>query len=69
MSNKNQLSLEFTHQPYMGKDDFITAPCNAEAFHAVDSWPDWPFLPCAFTVRKTAAKPISAASFPTAFRY
>ncbi len=44
MSNKNQLSLEFTHQPYMGKDDFIIAPCNAEAFHAVNSWPDWPFF-------------------------
>ena len=44
MTGKNQLSLEFPHRPYMGREDFIVSSCNAEAFAAVDRWPEWPFF-------------------------
>jgi len=43
-SNKHQLSLEFTHNPYMGREDFIVSDCNREAFTMLDKWPDWPFF-------------------------
>lgn len=39
-----QLPLEFIPEPYMGKEDFMVATCNYEAFKLVDSWPDWPFF-------------------------
>ena len=39
-----QLPLEFIPEPYMGKEDFMIAACNFEAFKLVDSWPDWPFF-------------------------
>ncbi len=39
-----QLPLEFIPEPYMGKEDFMVAACNYEAFKLVDSWPDWPFF-------------------------
>ena len=52
MTGKNQLSLEFPHRPYMGREDFIVSSCNAEAFAAVDRWPRF-----ASTDRKTAEKP------------
>ncbi len=39
-----QLPLEFIPEPYMGKEDFMIAACNYEAFKLVDSWPDWPFF-------------------------
>lgn len=39
-----QLPLEFIPEPYMGKEDFMIAVCNFEAFKLVDSWPDWPFF-------------------------
>lgn len=57
MTGKNQLSLEFPHRPYMGREDFIVSSCNAEAFAAVDRWPEWPFSRFASTDRKTAEKP------------
>lgn len=39
-----QLPLEFKPEPYLGKEDFMVAACNYEAFKLVDSWPDWPFF-------------------------
>lgn len=46
--NKNtdirQLPLAFEHQPFLGKEDFMVASCNAEAFAYVENWPDWPFF-------------------------
>ncbi len=47
MNNTNltgQLPLEFTPEPYLGKEDFMIAACNHEAFALVDSWPNWPFF-------------------------
>ena len=39
-----QLPFEFTPEPYLGKEDFMVAACNYEAFKLVDAWPDWPFF-------------------------
>lgn len=39
-----QLPLEFAPEPYLGKEDFMVASCNHEAFALVDSWPNWPFF-------------------------
>ena len=44
MTGSQQLSLDFPPHPYMGRDDFIVSACNAEAFAAVNRWPDWPFF-------------------------
>lgn len=39
-----QLPLAFEHKPFLGKEDFMVAGCNAEAFAFVEKWPDWPFF-------------------------
>lgn len=39
-----QLPLELPHRPALGKEDFLIAPCNEEAVHLIDSWPDWSFF-------------------------
>lgn len=43
-NNVKQLPLEFYHRPYMGRDDFMMAECNFEAFRLVDSWPNWAYF-------------------------
>ena len=40
--NIHQLPLEFAHQPYWGRQDFIKSSCNSEAFDMIDLWPQWP---------------------------
>ena len=42
MSRPRQLSLEFNHRPALSGEDFLVAPCNAEAVAWLDRWPDWP---------------------------
>ena len=42
MTPPAQLSLEFEPRPALGGDDFLVAPCNAEAVAWLDRWPDWP---------------------------
>jgi chromosomal replication initiation ATPase DnaA len=37
-----QLVLPFGVQPSQGRDAFIVAPCNEQAFRFVEGWPDWP---------------------------
>ena len=37
-----QLVLPFGVEPAKGRDAFIVAPCNEQAFRFVESWPDWP---------------------------
>jgi chromosomal replication initiation ATPase DnaA len=37
-----QLVLPFGVQPSRARDAFVVAPCNAQAFRFVESWPDWP---------------------------
>lgn len=43
-NNIQQLPLAFEHQPYLGKEDFMVAGCNVEAFTFVESWPNWSFF-------------------------
>ena len=33
--------FEFSHKPYMGREDFFVSTCNEKAFMAVESWPEW----------------------------
>jgi chromosomal replication initiation ATPase DnaA len=37
-----QLAFEFDHRPSLLGEDFLVAPCNAEAIGWIDRWPDWP---------------------------
>jgi chromosomal replication initiation ATPase DnaA len=37
-----QLPLDLGHRPALGGEDFLVAPCNAEALEWLDRWPDWP---------------------------
>lgn len=37
-----QLTLDLGHRPALGRDDFLVAPCNAEAVAWLERWPDWP---------------------------
>ena len=39
-----QLAIEFYHRPYMGREDFMLAECNFEAFRLIDSWPNWNYF-------------------------
>lgn len=39
-----QLALELRHHPALGREDFLQAPCNAEALAWIDLWPNWPTL-------------------------
>lgn len=41
MSN-HQLALDLGHRPLLGRDDFLVAPCNAEAVAWAECWPQWP---------------------------
>ena len=38
----HQLPFEFSHPRYLGRDDFIKSPCNAEALEMIEQWPNWP---------------------------
>ncbi len=37
-----QLPLDLGHRPALGRDDFLVAPCNAQAVAWLDRWPAWP---------------------------
>lgn len=37
-----QLALDLGHRPAYGREDFLIAPCNAEAVAWLDRWPAWP---------------------------
>lgn len=36
-----QIPFDFAPRTYMGREDFMVASCNKEAFNMVDSWPNW----------------------------
>ncbi|MDO4161902.1 MAG: DnaA/Hda family protein [Pseudomonadota bacterium] len=36
-----QIPFAFATRSYMGREDFMVAPCNHEAFKMIDIWPDW----------------------------
>ncbi|MBC7908359.1 MAG: DNA replication protein [Rhodospirillaceae bacterium] len=40
--NESQLALDLGHRPALGRDDFLVAPCNAEAVAWLERWPNWP---------------------------
>lgn len=40
--SESQLALDLGHKPALGRDDFLVAPCNAEAVAWLERWPDWP---------------------------
>lgn len=44
----SQLPLPLGTKSSMTREDFITAPANAEAVAFIDSWPDWPVTFAAF---------------------
>ncbi|WNK01594.1 DnaA/Hda family protein [Thalassospiraceae bacterium LMO-JJ14] len=37
-----QLAFDLEHRPALGEDDYLVAPCNAEAVAWIDRYPDWP---------------------------
>ncbi|MCR6632941.1 MAG: DnaA/Hda family protein [Magnetospirillum sp.] len=39
---ETQLAFALGHRPALGRDDFLVAPCNAEAVAWLERWPDWP---------------------------
>ena len=41
-SDAQQIPFSFAHRVAMAREDFLVAPCNAEAVSWVDRWPDWP---------------------------
>ena len=40
--NAKQLAFDLEHRPALGEDDFLVAPCNADAVAWIDRFPDWP---------------------------
>lgn len=40
-SELKQIPFDFQQHVYLGREDFMVAPCNSEAFNMVDSWPNW----------------------------
>lgn len=42
MKPSSQLVLDFEHRPALGGEDFLVAPCNADAVAWIDRWPEWP---------------------------
>jgi chromosomal replication initiation ATPase DnaA len=36
-----QLPLDLPHEPSFAREDFLSAPANAEALRAIEAWPDW----------------------------
>lgn len=36
------MTLDLGHRPALGRDDFLVAPCNAEAVAWLERWPHWP---------------------------
>lgn len=40
--SRAQLALDLPHRPALGRDDFLTAPGNAEAVAWIERWPAWP---------------------------
>ncbi len=37
-----QLALDLPHRVSLDRDDFLVAPCNADAVAWIDTWPEWP---------------------------
>ncbi|MDR1026151.1 MAG: hypothetical protein LBL47_02005 [Lactobacillus sp.] len=44
MKKEQQLAINFSHIPCLGREDFMVAKCNIEAVSILDNWPNWPFF-------------------------
>jgi chromosomal replication initiation ATPase DnaA len=42
MADRRQMVLDLPHRPALERDDFLVAPCNADAVGWIDNWPEWP---------------------------
>lgn len=42
IAHARQLPLDLPHEPSFAREDFLSAPANAEALRAIEAWPDWP---------------------------
>lgn len=42
MSLEQQIPLDLSCRPAMGREDFLIAPCNEAALSWIDHWPNWP---------------------------
>jgi len=42
VTEEGQFTLDFSHRPSFGGEDFFIAPPNAEAVKQLDKWPNWP---------------------------
>ena len=42
MTGRGQLVFDLGHRAALGREDFLVAPCNADAVAWIDRWPDWP---------------------------
>jgi chromosomal replication initiation ATPase DnaA len=40
--NAEQFALEFPFEPSFAREEFLTAPSNADALAMIDRWPSWP---------------------------
>ncbi len=38
---QKQTTFNFSHKPYMEKDDFIVSDCNIQAYNIINMWPEW----------------------------
>lgn len=47
MTGAQQLAFTMPFRPALEREDFLIAPCNAEAVAAIDQWPHWTG-PCLF---------------------
>lgn len=55
-SSSKQIPFDFDHRPALGGEDFLVAPCNAEAVAWVERWPDWPNTALAIVGPRGAGK-------------
>lgn len=58
-----QFPLPLGHRPSLGGEDFLVAPCNAEAVAWMDRWPDWPGPALALAGARASGKTHLAAVF------
>jgi len=51
-----QIPFDFDPRPALGGEDFLVAPCNADAVQWVERWPDWPGPVLAIAAAEGAGK-------------
>lgn len=64
--DSRQLTLDLGYRPALGRQDFVVAPCNAEAVAWLDRWPQWPSPGLVLTGPPGSGKTHLLASFVAA---